>query len=330
MLSENMILVTGASGFVGKHVVAALAAKSLPVRALYNNNPPSGKLKSLQGVEWVQGDLLDIYDVESVVSGSTTIIHCAAMVTFQRDEHERMLHFNQESTANLVNEALDAGVGRFIYISSIAALGKPEVPGKEITEEEQWGENKFSSVYGVSKYLAEIEVWRGIGEGLNAVVLNPGVILGDGNWETGSSSIIKLAAKEFKYYTKGVTAWVDVEDLVSLIVRLLEAPIEAERFIVHGGNYAYKSVFELMARYLNKKPPTIYASSFMTGAIWRLGKLLSYFGKKPVITRETSVNAHDISYYSNAKLLKQFPDFQFRPIEVTVENMVKSFLARTS
>ena len=161
----------------------------------------------------MQCDLLDIYEVEEAMQGITDVYHCAAIVSFQPADKEKMLHFNVESTANIVNEALEQDIRKLVFVSSVAALGRSEVT-KEITEEEQWEESKYNSRYGLSKHMAEMEVWRGIGEGLNAVIVNPGIILGEGNWDEGSARLMKVVYKEFPFYTQGINGWVDVKDVV--------------------------------------------------------------------------------------------------------------------
>ena len=323
-----MILVTGASGFVGLHLVRTLSAQGSTVRALYHMHEPSAADKQLKGVEWQKADLLDVYDVAEVMKGVTDVYHCAAIVSFDPELHERMLFFNAESTANVVNEALIQGVRRLVYMSSIAALGRPEAAEKEITEEEQWGESKYNSAYGLSKYMAETEVWRAIGEGLDAVILNPGIILGEGDWSKGSAGLMNIAWKEFPFYTKGVTAWVDVQDVVRLLTTIMDTDITAERFVVSAGNYSFREIFTMMAASLNRKPPRFFANNLMTGIIWRLSKVMTLAGRRVTITRETANNANALSYYSNKKLLNTLPEFSYTPIQHTIERMAKAFVQR--
>ena len=325
-----MILVTGASGFLGKHIVRILSAHGERVRALYYDHAPAAAEKALQGVEWMKADLLDIYDVEAAMAGVTHVYHCAAIVSFQPGDHEKMLHFNPESTINIVNQALVQGIDKMVYVSSVAALGRSGPLQKEITEEEQWGESDYNSAYGLSKYLAETEVWRGIGEGLNAVIVNPGIILGEGNWDEGSAALMKVAWKEFPFYTKGSTGWADVQDVANILYLLMNSTHEAERYIVSAGNYTYHEVFIKMAVALNKKPPRMYAGPFVTGLVWRYGRLQSLLGKRPVITKETASTAHSLSYYNNKKLLEALPAFSYTPIEKTIERMAKTFLSTYS
>lgn len=322
-----MVLITGASGFLGQYLVKELSARGLTVRALYNEHSPAAGLKNLPGVSWMQCDLLDVYAVEEAMQGIEDIYHCAAIVTFNPRMRDRMLHFNPESTANIVNQALIQGIRKMVYVSSVAALGRTGDEQKEITEEEEWGESKYNSAYGLSKYLAETEVWRGIGEGLNAVIVNPGVILGAGDWNKGSAQLMKVVYNEFPFYTSGVNGWVDVADVVSAITLLMESDTEAERFILTAGNYSFREVFTLMAGALNKKPPRFHANSFITGIIWRLSLLKSKLLKtNTAITKETANNAHGYSFYNNTKFLTNFPQFAYTPIKETVDTMARFYL----
>jgi nucleoside-diphosphate-sugar epimerase len=325
--SENIhtggssVLVTGASGFLGRHLVQFLSRQGHVVRALYNQTPPSKDLLALPGLTWMQCDLLDIFDVEEAMKGITHIYHCAAIVSFHPAEKQKMLHFNVESTVNVVNEALLHNVRKLLFVSSIAALGRSET-SKEISEEEQWEESRYNSRYGLSKHLAELEVWRGAGEGLKAVIINPGIILGAGNWDEGSARLIKIVDKEFPFYTRGVNAWVDVRDVVQVMTRLMDSEIKDERIIVSAGNYSYKEIFTRMALALGRKPPHIKAGPLLTGLVWRWSLFRSrLFGETATITRETANTSQKQSFYKNTKLLDLLPQFNYRNMEDTIAHM---------
>ena len=322
-----MILITGASGFLGQHLTRFLAAKGLPVRALYLNTPPSQEMKDLSVVEWVKCDLLDIFAVEEAMVGIEEVYHCAAMVSFDPKDRAEMLHFNKEAAANIVNQAVLQGIRKMVHVSSVAAIGRSGESQKEITEEEEWGESKYNSAYGLSKYMAETEVWRGIGEGLNAAIVNPGIILGAGDWDSGSANLIKVVAKGFPFYTTGVNSWVDVQDVVGAMYLLMGCEITAERYILSAGSFTYKEVFGLMANGLKIKPPSIHANKLMTGVAWRYASVKSKFnGKKPLITKETAETARGTSIYNNTKFLKAFPTFAYTGIGQTISNMAQCYL----
>lgn len=318
-----MILVTGASGFLGQHLVRRLAAQGLPIRAQYHTNLPGGDMAKMAGVVWQKCDLLDVYAVESLVQGVTEIYHCAGIVSFDPARREEMLHFNPESTANIVNEALEQNVRKMIHVSSVAALGRTGDEQKVIDEEQEWGESKYNSAYGLSKYLAEMEVWRGIGEGLCAAIVNPSVILGPGDWRYGSPQLMNVVNREFPFYTGGINGWVDVDDVIMAMTMLMASDIEAERFIVSEGDYPFRDIFTRMATALGKRPPRIYANKLLSLLMAKVARV--FMGKHTVITAETVRNAHSISKYNNRKLMAALPAFAYTPIDAAIAKMATAF-----
>lgn len=214
-----------------------------------------------------------------------------------------------------------------VHVSSVAAIGRPS-SGSVIDENCKWEDHPNNSVYALSKYLGEMEVWRGIGEGLPAVIVNPSVILGGSeNWDEGSSSLVKNAYKEFPWYTRGVNGFVDVRDVVKAMVMLMDSDITGERFILNGDNWAYRDLFTTMAHYLHKKPPFREAAPWMGNLVWRIEKLKSMFsGKAPLLTRETARTAQLRVYYENNKILEYLPGFQFTPMKETLCHACNAFL----
>jgi len=186
-------------------------------------------------------------------------------------------------------------------------------------------------MYSKDKYHTEMEVWRGIAEGLQAVIINPGLIIGEGNWETGTGRLFKTIDKEFPFYTTGVNAWVDVKDVVKIMQALMKSNLESGRYIVSAGNYSYKDIFTLMAKYMNRKPPHIKAGKLLSGLVWRWNAILSAAtGKKRTITKETATIAQHISFYNNQKLLEALPTLQYTPIETSIKRIVKKYINDTS
>jgi dihydroflavonol-4-reductase len=323
-----MILVTGASGFLGSHLVRHLSANGHIVRALYFNTAPSAALQQLPNTTWLQCDLLDIFAVEEAMQDITEVYHCAGIVSFERRRKEELMHFNVESTANIVNEALEQNIRKLLFVSSVAALGKAAKQEQVITEEAQWEETGYYSAYGQSKYMAEMEVWRAMAEGLNAVIINPVTILGEGNWDEGSARLIKVAYEEFPFYTSGGTGWVDVLDVVKAAYMLMQSDIQDERFIVSAGNYPFKDIFTMMAREMGRKPPHIRAGRLLAGLLWRWNEFRSsLFGAKISVTKETARAARRTVRYSNAKLLEHLHGFEYQPVTETISRMAKAYMA---
>ncbi len=323
-----MVLVTGAAGFVGAHLITALSAAGRPVRALYRNTEPGENLRALPGVEWVKCDLLDVFDVADAVAGVETIFHCAATVSFAGNDGESLLHNNRESTANVVNAALDAGTPRLVHLSSVAALGR-SVLAAPITEETLWEESAANSKYAQSKWAAELEVWRAAGEGLSVAILNPGIILGEplvpAGWHSGSAALLKVAAGGFPFYTKGINGWVDVQDVVRALLLLETAPETTERFVFVEGSHSYQEVLTGMAEALGARPPRMAAGPFLSGLVWRWNAVRKAFGATPAVTRETARTAQQQVFYSAAKWQAAFPRFVFTPLAETLVRMAAAY-----
>ncbi|MEP7256070.1 MAG: NAD-dependent epimerase/dehydratase family protein [Ferruginibacter sp.] len=311
-----MILVTGGSGLLGTELIAQLLAQGRQVRAIYNKTPlyefKSGNLQQLQC------DILDVIGLEAAMKGIEQVYHCAAIVTFNPKLKHEMFKINIEGTANVVNAALDAGVKKMVYVSSVSALGR--IREKEpVNESMNWTEETSNSNYGQSKYFAEMQVWRGIGEGLDAVIVNPVIMLGAGDWKNGSSKLFKNAYDEFPWYTNGISGFVDVRDVANAMIQLMSSNITAQRFILSAENRAYRDIFNLMANAFAKKQPRKEATAFMAKIVWRWEVIKNLFtGKEPLITKETAKTAMAKVNFDNSKLKKYLPEFKYRKIEDTI------------
>jgi len=313
-----MILVTGGSGLVGSELISQLLALGNKIKAIYN----STRLTiSHQDLIPVKCDILDTAALEEAMQGVTQLYHCAAMVSFSAKNKDQLLKINIEGTANVVNAALDAGVTKMVHVSSVSALGRIR-ENETVTEEMNWTEESSNSVYGKSKYLGEMEVWRGIGEGLQAVIVNPSLILGSGDWNKGSSEIFRSVYNEFPWYTEGVTGVIDVKDVARAMILLMNSEINKQRFILNAENLSYKEVFTNIAKCFGKKPPHKKVTPFIAAIVWRLEAIKSMFtGKDALVTKETARTALTKVYFDNNKILKALPGFQFTPINETIKNI---------
>jgi nucleoside-diphosphate-sugar epimerase len=324
---QQKILVTGGTGFLGSYLLRYLVENGqTQIFALKRATSKMDLVAPIEDkVDWLEGDLLDIPFLEEAMEGIDLIYHCAAMVSFDPKDFDKMWEVNENGTANLVNIALDFGVKKLVHISSIAAIGK-EKEGVLISEATKWKEDKRKSNYSRSKYAAEMQVWRGIAEGLNAAILNPSVIMGSGFWNSSSCEIFRLYGNGFPFYSTGSNGFVDVRDVAKMAILLMESDISAERFLVTGENHPYKKVFELIAENAGVKAPSFKINSILTGLGWRFDALKSWLtGSKPLITKETVGHASDKSLYDNRKSLAAF-DFQYTPIETTIAETVRQFL----
>ncbi|MBA3706222.1 MAG: NAD-dependent epimerase/dehydratase family protein [Bacteroidetes bacterium] len=333
-----MILVTGGTGLVGTHLLFDLTRLGKKVRALKRSSSNIANVKKvfsyytphaedlLKNIEWVNADLLDIYTLLDAMEGITEVYHCAAIVSFDPQEEIEMMRINIEGTTNMVNAALEKGIKKFCHMSSIAALGRAE-HDVLTTEETYWKSSPENSNYSISKYGAEREVWRAAEEGLNVIIVNPSLIIGGGNWQQSSSNMFSKAYKGIKFYTNGGTGLIDVRDVSTLMIKLMENPINNERFLLIARNSTFKNYFDLIHEAFGNSKPSIKVGEFLSGFAWRAEKIKSMLtGEKALITKETARSAHKLSFFSNQKILKLFPDYKFIPLEQSVKDTCKLFL----
>ena len=316
-----MILVTGATGFLGSELVKQLVISGKPVRAIKRSTSKIPDiLIPLSNIQWVDADLLDYFALEDSFEGISHVYHCAAMVSFDPAYRKQLLKINREGTAHVVNLCLDKGVEKLVHVSSIAALGisKEEF----IKEKDQWGFDGTQSAYSISKYESEMEVWRGIAEGLNAVIVNPSLIIGANVGVKGTGQIFERVRKGLKFYTRNSVGVVDVEDVASTMILLMESDISAERFVLNNQNIPSKELLSLAADEFKVARPTYEAKPWMLKLGWRLTGVLSLFtGKNYPLTRESARAASKVRKYSGDKLLKHFPDFVYKPLNKTLQEI---------
>lgn len=329
-----MILVTGGTGLVGSHLLYELVRSGERVRALYREgsnldavhkifNFYSSSADLFSKIEWVEGDMLDYFSLVDALKDISVVYHCAAMVSFKPSDADNMFAVNVEGTANLVNASIECKIRRFCYVSSIATLGK-SVNGQLIDESAFWQNDDNHSVYSQSKFRAEMEVWRGTKEGLPAVIVNPGVIIGPGDTRRSSGRLITSLSKNMTFYTGGGNGFVDVRDVINAMVKICCSDIENERFIINGENISYKKLMDTAASVFDVKAPGIRAGRLIISIVWRIERLNYLLWRKhPRMTKETAGTSQNISSYSSAKLLNNF-SFKFHSVEEALIN-IKEF-----
>ena len=323
-----MVLVTGGTGFIGAYIIKELVEKNYSVRAIRrSSNLPFYIPKEIfDKVEWVDGDVLDIIAIEDAMNEVDAVIHVAGVISFAKRERKQMYNVNVAGTANMVNMAMEKNIRRFVHISSVAALGRT-MTGSHVNEEKKWEENKANTHYAKSKYKAELEVWRGISEGLNAVILNPSTILGYGDWNSSSCALFKKVYDEFRWYIPGINGFADVEDVAKATILLMESNISEERFIINAENWSFKKLQDTIADGFNKKHPSRQVTPFLMAIARRIEKMKSFFSeKKPLLTKESSRVAFSKTYFENDKILKALPDFSFTPLEQTIKKACEKYL----
>lgn len=308
-----MVLVTGGTGLVGSHLLLHLIENGESVRAIYRKLETIQKTKNLfsyykkenlfEKINWIEADILDVPSLEIAFENVEYVYHCAAFVSFDPKDEDLIRKTNIEGTANIVNFCLAQNVKKLCFISSIAALGDLKENEKIITEETEWNPEKSHSDYAISKFGAEMEIWRGQQEGLNSVIVNPGVILGPRIWGEGSGIFFKKIENGFPFYFKGSTGFIAVTDVVQLMVQLMKSEVKNERFALVANTISFQELFNSMADVLKVKRPSVYVSPFVTGIIWRVDWFFSTFFKtKRNLDKETAIASYSKTSYSNEKI----------------------------
>ena len=324
------IFITGASGLLGSYLIKdLLKQENLQLISLYRSQKSSLLTEEeIARVQWIQGDLLDVDLLMEAMQGCSQVYHCAGLVSFNPSRAEDLMKINVEGTANMVNVALATGIQKFVHVSSVAAIGRKR-NNQTVVETLKWDEAANPSVYGKSKYLGEMEVWRAMGEGLQTVIVNPVIILGKGDWHEGSCATFKKAYDEFPWYTEGISGFVDAADVSKAMIGLMESEIEGERFIVSGENVSYRDVFNKMTDGFGKKRPSMKVTPFLAALVWRLIRIKSKFtGEEPLLTKETAETAQQKVYFNSDKLLKALPGFRYTPIHDTIKESCEFYLNR--
>ncbi len=309
-----MILVTGGTGLLGSHLLFKLAQQDEPIRAIFRNKDKLTDVKKIfayysleaeslfKRIDWVEGDLLDLYSLNEAFENVHKVYHCAAIVSFNENNKDQMINENVEGSENVINLCLEHSIEKLCHVSSIAALGT-YINGGFIDENSKWSSAKNHSAYSVSKYKSEMIVWRGIQEGLNAVIVNPSVILGPGFWNSGSGSLFVKASRGMKYFTSGSTGFVDVRDVVESMIRLMESEISAERFVINSENLGYSDLFNMVADEMKIKRAKYEATKKMLKLALCLDWFSSKIGiKKRELTKDIVRSSISKSVYSNKKI----------------------------
>lgn len=338
-----MILVTGGTGLVGSHLLLDLTRSGEKPRAIYRKKESLRAVKKVfsytnseeeanrlfRQIEWQKADITDVPSLEEAFKGVTQVYHCAALISFDASQDSRLRKVNIEGTANVVNFCIKQKVEKLCFLSSIATLDKK--PGEKIVSEtSQWNKENDHTMYAITKYGAEMEVWRATQEGIPVVILHPGVIIGPGFWNSGSGEIFKRVWKGLNYYFPKVTGFVGVEDVVKVMRLSMEASLQNESLIVVAENLSFKQVLTLVAKSLDKPAPKKQLKPWMISLGWIFEKLTAPFsGKDRRLNRHSAKTAFEDSFYSNEKLTSTFK-FEFTPMEKVIATTGKIFKSEIS
>jgi dihydroflavonol-4-reductase len=329
MAGQNITaFVTGGTGLLGSRLIYDLISSGRKVVALKRKNSDKKLidryLENDQNLFWVEGDITDIFSYEEAMQQADEVYHAAAAVDFSTRNGDYIYKVNVEGTANMVNAALELNVKKFCHVSSVATLGKP-YPGGELNEND-WKEVNKKSVYAITKFQAEREVWRGIAEGLNAVIVNPVVILGPGDWRIDSSKIIALIAGGLKFFTNGNISLVDVKDVSSIIIKLMDRNVFSERFIISQGTYTYTEFFEEVTARLGIEAPDFELKKWMLEIAWRVDAIKAFLTRTPGVLSQELSDALFRNYKVSNKKIKEKLEHEFISLHEMVDDICHLYL----
>ncbi len=327
-----MVLVTGGTGLVGAHLLLHLLENGETVRAIYRNSNAIEKTKSLfelfqkeglfQKIEWLEADILDVPSLEIAFKNIQYVYHCAGIISFDPKDENLLRKVNIEGTANIVNFCIHNKIKKLCYVSSIATLGDLAQNESQLSETSEWNPEIYHNDYAISKYGAELEVWRGFQEGLSVVIVNPGVILGPTIWTAGSGAIFSEIKKGLTFYTKGQTGYVGVNDVAKAMIQLMQSEISGERYCMVSEHVTYEEIIKRIASKTKKSLPKFYAKPWLTEIMWRIDWFCStFFGTKRKMPKYAATTIHSIDNYSNAKI-KNALNFEFVSIDEVISNIL--------
>jgi nucleoside-diphosphate-sugar epimerase len=328
-----MNFVTGATGLIGSHLVLRLTEENMPVTALFRNETGKrevlnlfrfyGKENLFQQVQWLQGDVEDADDMYELTEGAHTVFHCAAVISYHKKDASRMLEVNINGTKNIVNACIENDVKHFIHVSSISALGDSK--GEIIDEETPRNFNDYHSNYSKGKYLSEQEVWRGIQEGLNATILNPGIVFGPNNCTRSSGSMIARIEKGLPALPAGGSGIVSVLDVVEVMIRAAKQAPTNERYILCAENIRMSELFTKIADALPVKIGKTIAKRWHLVSIYYMEALIEWVtGRKATVTREIIRNYDEIKQFDGSKAMRVF-NFEYRDTFESIKKAIRYY-----
>jgi nucleoside-diphosphate-sugar epimerase len=335
-----MVLVTGGTGLVGSHLLYHLLLKNnIQVRAIHTQSSDLNAVKKVftyyssngeslfNKIRWVEADLNTIPALELAFQDITQVYHCAAMISFSSREYQKMRRVNIEGTTNIVNLCISNHIKKLCFVSSIAAIENGN-EGELVNESDNWTNTSDKSGYSITKYGAEMEVWRGSQEGIDVIIVNPGVILGSGFWHKGTGTMFRRINNGLKFYTEGITGFVGVKDVVQAMILLMSSEVTNQRFILVSENLSFRKVLSLIAASLNKETPKIKINKFMSELLWRFEFLRSGITlSAPLLTKYTARSSVSNHPYTSEKIENTL-GFEFTKISDCINNTAAHFNKR--
>lgn len=321
-------LVTGATGFLGSELTRQLVAEGADVRILRRATSRLDLLGEAvcRRVEHAVGDVTDIDSLHGAMAGVRRVYHAAAFVGFGgRRDRERLRRINVEGTANVVNTALAAGVERLVHTSSMAAFGRPEDACQPIDETAEWRTSRANTAYAHSKYLAELEVFRGIAEGLDAVLVNPALIFGAGRPGENTTRIAeRVRDGKLPVIPAGGTNVVDVVDVAMGHRRAMARGRTSERYFLGSENLTWRAIIDTLADAFGVSPPRWTLPPMPALVAGTLAEAAAFVtGGRPSLTREAARTASRFYRYDHRKAVDEL-GCSFRPFEETAQRIAQA------
>jgi len=330
-----MILVTGGTGLVGAHLLYHLLKNDEKIRVIYRSKDKIESVKKvfsyytddvtlIDKIDWFKADITEVPAMIPAFVGVKKVYHCAAFISFNPKDYIEMRKINIHGTAIIVNLSIDAKIDKLCFVGSIASVGE-SINDQLITEENEWNKELDNSGYSITKFGAEMEVWRASQEGVEVVIVNPGVILGSGFWQSGSGKLFSQVYNGFKYFTEGITGFVGVKDVVKTMILLTESTIKNQRFILVSENKTYKDVLFAIADGFGKKRPSKKIKPWQTTILWRFSAFVAKIsGVQPLLSKYSARSAHSVSKYSSQKI-KEALNYQFEKVDTVIKDVCKNY-----
>ena len=330
-----MILVTGGTGLVGAHLLYHLLKNDKKIRAIYRSKDKIESVKKvfsyytddvtlIDKIDWFKADITEVPAMIPAFVGVKKVYHCAAFISFNPKDYIEMRKINIHGTAIIVNLSIDAKIDKLCFVGSIASVGE-SINDQLITEENEWNKELDNSGYSITKFGAEMEVWRASQEGVEVVIVNPGVILGSGFWQSGSGKLFSQVYNGFKYFTEGITGFVSVKDVVKTMILLMDSTIKNQRFILVSENKTYKDVLFAIADGFGKKRPSKKIKPWQTTILWRSSAFVAKIsGVQPLLSKYSARSAHSVSKYSSQKI-KEALNYQFEKVDTVIKDVCKNY-----
>ena len=313
-------LVTGATGLVGANLVELLNQTGWEVRILRRSTSRMDALKGLSFEEAI-GDILDEDSLVSAMRGVDVVFHVAGAADYWRQPPEHLYRINVDGTRHVVQAARRAGVGRLIYTSSVAAVGPAPDPRHPVDETHAFNLPPDVFPYGHSKWLAEQEVYKGVAGGLDAVIVNPSIVIGPRDVYLTSGSLFKSLGRGVPFVPRGGSGVVDARDVALGHLRAATQGQRGERYILSAVNLSHMELACKIAQALGVSPPRWELPPWSTNIVAWLVDTLRRFGAR-VPADGSTIRLGKFWFYVDNRKSREHLGLTYRPIEQAIHEAV--------